>query len=70
MPKTMTKPTKNKQKSKEDAGLTCSVCNESFDSEQELRNHQKSHHSAAMSGHHRGQKNVSAGEAAEDETAA
>jgi hypothetical protein len=37
----------------EDTTMTCSICDESFNSEQELRHHQLTVHAAAVSSHRR-----------------
>lgn len=37
----------------EDTTMTCSICDESFDSEQELKDHQQTVHAAAVSSRRR-----------------
>ena len=63
-------PKSNKAKTRsemEDTTMTCSICNTSFNSEQELRDHQQTVHAAAVRNL---RPNESEPEADEQETAA
>jgi transcription elongation factor Elf1 len=53
----------------EDMTLTCGICDESFDSEEELRHHQLTIHAAAVSTRRRSHENEP-DDADEQETAA
>jgi hypothetical protein len=41
----------------EDTTMTCSICDESFNSEQELRHHQQTVHAVAVSARRRSHEN-------------
>lgn len=52
----------------EDTTMTCSICDKSFNSEEELRHHQQTVHAAAVSSRRRSHENEP--DADEQETAA